>query len=66
MIYCDEKKNMMPMKSPINFFIEGLRLSKSSITESFSLAAEGHCMSGRFRVELPTRISGTRSALLYR
>jgi hypothetical protein len=54
MIFCGSKKTMMPSESRENFFIISLRLVRPSIAESFSFAAEGHCIGGRFPVELPT------------
>jgi hypothetical protein len=53
MIFCCSKKTMMPSESREDFFIIDLRLVRPSIAESFSLAAEGHCIGGRFLVELP-------------
>jgi hypothetical protein len=56
MIFCGSKKTMMPSESRENFFIISLRLVRPSIAESFSFAAEGHCIGGRFPVELPIGI----------
>ena len=38
MIFCGQKKTKMPTESPMDFFMEGLRMLKSSNAEIFSLA----------------------------
>jgi len=40
------------MKVERIFFIISLRLVRPSIAESFSLTGEGHCIGGRFPMEL--------------
>ena len=52
-IYYGLKKTMMSSESAYDFFTKGLRVLRSPIAESFSLAARGHCNGGRFLVELP-------------
>ncbi len=54
MIFCGSKKTMMPSETQRDFFIKGLRVVRPSMTESFSLAGEGHRTRGRFPVELPS------------
>jgi hypothetical protein len=44
---------MMPTESDRNFFTRDIRVLRSSIAGSFSLAGEGHRKRGRFPVELP-------------
>ena len=51
--FCSSKKNMMPMRWTVDFFIIDLRVVRPSTGESFSSAARGHCNGGRFPVELP-------------
>ncbi len=54
MVFCGPKTTMMPSESSWDFFIKGIRLVRTSIAKSFSLAGEGHCNCGRFPVELPS------------
>ena len=53
MIFYGQKKTKMRIESPMNFFMEDLRMLKSSNAESFSLVGDGHRIGGRFLVELP-------------
>ncbi len=52
-VFCGPKKTMMPTESDRDFFTRDIRVVRSSITGSFSLAGEGHRKRGRFPVELP-------------
>ena len=56
MISRGQKQAEMPTESPMDFFVKGLRMLKSSNAESFSLAGKGHRIGGRFPVELPKAI----------
>ncbi len=52
-VFCDPKKTMMPTESHRDLFTRDIRVVRSSIAGSFSLAGEGHRKRGRFSVELP-------------
>ena len=54
MISRGQKNAEMPAENPMDFFVKGLRMLKSSNAESFSLAGEGHCIGGRFPMKLPS------------
>jgi hypothetical protein len=52
-VFCGPKKTMMLTESDRDFFTRDIRVVRSSIAGSFSLAGEGHRKRGRFPVELP-------------
>jgi hypothetical protein len=51
--FCDLKNTMMSVESTYGSFTKILSVLRPSITESFSLIAEGHWKCGRFSADLP-------------
>jgi hypothetical protein len=53
-VFCGPKKTMMPTESDRDFFTRDIRVVRSSIFGSFSLAVNTFVQSGRLLVELPS------------
>jgi hypothetical protein len=56
MTFCCLKKTMMRREIQLVFFTNSVRVVRSLIPESFSLAADSYRKRGRFLVELPREL----------